>query len=255
MARGRMLFISDLHLHAGLPAAIRQFEAFLDTEARDCSGLYILGDLFETWIGDDDDEAARDQVCVALKALTRSGVPCRVQHGNRDFLMGTGFVSRTGCELLADPSVLVHGGLRCVISHGDTLCTQDVGYQRLRKVVRNRAVQRPWLALPLGARRGLAAFARRRSHDHLRRKPEAILDVTPAAVEALLRTTGADVLIHGHTHRPGVHSLTVDGRDCARIVLGDWYEQGSVLALHADGSYGLRKLDTAMPAATAGTPE
>lgn len=237
MPHGRHLFVSDLHLDAALPAAITQFLDFLDTEAAHCDGLYILGDLFESWIGDDDDEPARAQVCAGLLALTRRGVPCRVLHGNRDFLLGAGFAARTGCMLAADPEVLLVGGRRIAISHGDALCTLDAGYQRLRRVVRNRALQRTWLALPLRSRRSLAGWARRQSQAHTRQLPEQIMDVTPAAVAALLRSTGADLLIHGHTHRPGMHSLQVDGRQCTRVVLGDWYEQGSVLELRADGSY------------------
>jgi UDP-2,3-diacylglucosamine hydrolase len=242
MPHGRYLFVSDLHLDAAAPAAIAQFLHFLDTDATQCDGLYILGDLFESWIGDDDDEASRALVCDGLRALTRRGVPCRVQHGNRDFLLGAGFAARTGCVLAADPETLAVGGKRIVISHGDALCTADAGYQRFRRVVRSRAFQRPWLALPLAARRGLAACARRRSYAHTRRLPAAIMDVTPDAVTQLLRATDADILIHGHTHRPGVHRLEVDGRVRTRIVLGDWYEQGSVLALHADGSHDSRQL-------------
>lgn len=237
MPHGRHLFVSDLHLDAALPAAITQFLDFLHTEATRCDGLYILGDLFESWIGDDDDEPARARVCAGLLALTRRGVPCRVLHGNRDFLLGGAFAARTGCVLATDPEVLLAGGRRIVISHGDALCTLDAGYQRFRRVARSRALQRAWLTLPLGARRGLAAWARRRSRAHTQGLPQQIMDVTPEAVAALLRDTGADLLIHGHTHRPGVHRLQVDGRECTRIVLGDWYEQGSVLELRADGSY------------------
>jgi UDP-2,3-diacylglucosamine hydrolase len=242
MPHGRYLFVSDLHLDAAAPAAIAQFLHFLDTEAVRCDGLYILGDLFETWIGDDDDEASRALVCDGLRALTGRGVPCRVQHGNRDFLLGAGFAARTGCVLVADPETLAVGGKRIVISHGDALCTADVGYQRFRRVVRSRAFQRPWLALPLAARRGLAACARRRSHAYTRRLPADIMDVAPDAATQLLRATNADILIHGHTHRPGVHQLEVDGRERTRIVLGDWYEQGSVLTLHGDGSHDTRDL-------------
>jgi UDP-2,3-diacylglucosamine hydrolase len=243
MAHGRYLFVSDLHLDAASPEAIAQFLDFLRTEALRCDGLYILGDLFESWIGDDDDEAARSRVCAGLRELTRQGVPCRIQHGNRDFLLGAGFTARTGCEVIADPVTLEAGGRRFVLSHGDALCTGDVGYQRFRRVARSRGLQRAWLALPLSTRRSLAAWARRRSHAHVRRLPESIMDVTPAAVSGLLRETGADVLIHGHTHRPGEHRIEVDGRDCLRLVLGDWYEQGSMLVLHADGSHQRQSLE------------
>lgn len=237
MPRRRYLLVSDLHLDAASPAAVAQFLGFLDGEATRCDGLYILGDLFESWIGDDDDEGTRRQVCAGLRRLTQRGVPCRIQHGNRDFLLGAAFAARTGCELVGDPLVLQLDGHRVVLSHGDALCTGDVAYQRFRRVTRSHFVQRTWLALPLPARRTLAGLARRRSHAHTRRLPAAIMDVAPEAVAALLRATRADILIHGHTHRPGVHRIEVDGRECTRIVLGDWYEQGSVLALNSDGSH------------------
>jgi UDP-2,3-diacylglucosamine hydrolase len=229
--------ISDLHLDAAAPATIDLFLAFLQHEAAASDGLYILGDLFETWIGDDDDEPARAQVCAGLRALTSGGVPCRVMHGNRDFLLGRGFVARTGCELLADPTLLQRGGRRIVLSHGDQLCTGDVGYQRFRKLVRSRAFLATFPALPLATRRWLAGKARRRSYAHTRQLPESIMDVAPRAVAALLRETNADLLVHGHTHRPGVHQVDVDGRPRTRIVLGDWHESGSCIALHEDGRY------------------
>jgi UDP-2,3-diacylglucosamine hydrolase len=145
--------------------------------------------------------------------------------------------------VIADPVTIEAGGRRFVLSHGDALCTDDTGYQRFRRVARSRGLQRAWLALPLSARRSLAAWARRRSHAHVRRLPESIMDVTPAAVSGLLRATRADVLIHGHTHRPGEHRIEVDGRDCLRLVLGDWYEQGSMLVLRADGSHQRQTLE------------
>jgi UDP-2,3-diacylglucosamine hydrolase len=242
MPQGRHLFVSDLHLDAAAPGAIAQFLEFLRTEATHSDGLYILGDLFESWIGDDDDETARGRICQGLRELTRGGVPCRVQHGNRDFLLGRRFAARTGCELLTDPTIIEAGGRRVVISHGDALCTRDVAYQRFRRIARNRTLQRSWLALPLAVRRRLAGWVRRRSQAHTQRTTEAIMDVTPESVRDLFRHTGVDLLIHGHTHRPGVHLLDVDGRHCTRIVLGDWYEQGSMLVLNADGSHEARGL-------------
>jgi UDP-2,3-diacylglucosamine hydrolase len=237
MTHGRYLFVSDLHLDGDSPRAAAQFLGFLESEARRCDALYILGDLFESWIGDDDGDAARARVCDALAALTASGVPCRILHGNRDFLLGRRFAARTGCELLCDPALIETGGKRVVISHGDALCTRDAAYQRFRRFSRNRAIQGAWLALPLGARRRIASWARHRSHEHTRRMAADIMDVTPDAVTRLLRDTGADLLIHGHTHRPGIHRLEVDGRPRLRIVLGDWYEQGSALILNSDGSH------------------
>jgi UDP-2,3-diacylglucosamine hydrolase len=242
MARGRILFISDLHLDAADPATLALFRAFLDKEAASSDALYILGDLFESWIGDDDDDAARAGVREALRVLTRGGVPCFIAHGNRDFLLGAGFMAASGCSLLPDPSVLAIGGRRFVLSHGDVLCTQDRSYQRFRRVVRNRAVQQCWRMLPLATRRSFAALARRRSHAYTSRAPESIMDVAPAAAATLLRANGGEVLVHGHTHRPQVHALEVDGNQRTRIVLGDWPARARVLAVDATGNYSLQLL-------------
>jgi len=242
MSHVRTLFISDLHLDAAAPAAIEKFLAFLRAEAANCTALYILGDLFESWIGDDDDEPVRTRVCAALRELTAGGVPCFVQHGNRDFLLGESFSLASGCQLLADPKVLEFGDQRFVLTHGDALCTQDRRYQRFRRVVRNAAFQKVWRALPLWMRRRFAALARSRSHAYTRQAPESIMDVTPAAVTALLRSTGGDVLVHGHTHRPHVHHLELDGRRRTRIVLGDWHGQGSALVVDPDGQFSVLAL-------------
>lgn len=239
MARGRTLFISDLHLDASSPA-IDLFLEFLRSEATRAAALYILGDLFESWIGDDDDEPARLGIRSALAALTAGGVPCFLLHGNRDFLLGGAFMSASGCTLLPDPFVLRIGARSFVLSHGDALCTEDRSYQRFRRVVRMPLLQRCWLALPLRMRRRLAAAARQRSGEHVRRMPESIMDVTPAAVAAMLREADGQVLIHGHTHRPGIHRLGVDGHARTRIVLGDWHETGSVLEIDASGEFSLR---------------
>jgi UDP-2,3-diacylglucosamine hydrolase len=244
MARGRTLFISDLHLDAAEPATLAQFRAFLRNEAAAGKALYILGDLFETWIGDDDDEPARAGVREALRELTASGVPCYIQHGNRDFLLGAGFMAASGCTLLPDPTVLVIGGRRFVLSHGDALCTEDRGYQRFRRVVRNATFQKCWITLSLRTRRRFAALARRRSHAYTQRAPESIMDVAPAAVATLLRAHGGEVLVHGHTHRPQVHHLEVDGSKRTRVVLGDWPLRGKVLAVDAAGHYSLQSLRT-----------
>ena len=251
MTRSRILFVSDLHLDAALPAAIEQFIAFLRNEAMDCRALYILGDLFETWIGDDDDDPARERIRAGLAELTAAGVPCFIMHGNRDFLMGKRFMAASGCRLLTDPTVLEAGGRRFVLTHGDVLCTADRAYQRFRRVTRNALVQACWRVLPLALRRRLASLARRRSLSYTQRQPQAIMDVTPAAVTSLLRATRCDVMIHGHTHRPATHHLDVDGRGCSRIVLGDWYgAAGSYLALDEAGNPSVASL----PAA-AGGPE
>jgi UDP-2,3-diacylglucosamine hydrolase len=243
MAHGRTLFVSDLHLDAAAPDMTELFLAFLRTEAKASDALYILGDLFETWIGDDDAEPVRARVLAGLRELTDSGVPCYIQHGNRDFLLGARFMAASGCRLLADPVVREFGARRFVLSHGDALCTEDHAYQRFRRVVRSRSFRSTWQLLPLALRRGLASLARRRSRAYTRRLPEAIADVTPAAVAQLLRATASEVLVHGHTHRPDVHSIEVDGRPRTRIVLGDWHGRGNALAIQADGRYDFLKIE------------
>jgi UDP-2,3-diacylglucosamine hydrolase len=243
MSADRILFVSDLHLDEASPRAAAQFIDFLRGPALESQALYILGDLFETWIGDDDDEPVRNSLCAALRAYTRH-VPCHVVRGNRDFLLGAGFEQRSGCTLLPDPVRVQAGTRRFLVSHGDLLCTNDTRYQRFRDFTRDEPVQSDYLALPLAVRRMLAGRARAGSRAHTYGAAQAIMDVNPEAVAALFRITDADLLIHGHTHRPAVHALQVDGRQCTRIVLGDWYEEGSCLSLDADGRYETLRLAT-----------
>jgi UDP-2,3-diacylglucosamine hydrolase len=237
MRSDRYLFVSDLHLDASAPEGIAQFIAFLDGEARDAAALYILGDLFEVWVGDDDPEPARASVCDALRRYTDSGAPCFILRGNRDFLLGAGFEQRTGCRLLPDPVLLERGSLRVFVSHGDPLCTADHSYQEFRSMVRNPGWQARYLRLPLATRRALAETARRGSKAHTGRQQAQIMDVHPHAVAEAFRISGTTLMIHGHTHRPAVHTMETDAGTARRIVLGDWYGNGSYLALHADGQY------------------
>jgi UDP-2,3-diacylglucosamine hydrolase len=223
------LFISDLHLDAGCPAITQQFLTFLGSEARGCEALYILGDLFESWVGDDAPDADQVAAIAGLKALTGSGVPCFVMHGNRDFLLGGRFCAMSGAHLLADPVVVTLYGEPVLVMHGDALCTDDRAYQRLRATVRDDGWQRQFLALSVAARRALAGAARAGSQAHTAGLEYAITDVNPTSVALALRTAAVATLLHGHTHRPAIHPLTVDGRACTRIVLGDWHKQGSVL--------------------------
>lgn len=223
------LFVSDLHLDAAYPDAGAQFAAFLQGAARSADALYILGDLFEVWIGDDDSDAQRASVCAGMRALCDSGVPCFVMHGNRDFLLAQGFERRSGCQLMTDPSVIDLYGQQVLLTHGDALCTGDAAYQQLRANVRRARWQRRFLRLPMGTRQRLAAAARAGSHQHMARAIPEIMDVAPDAVNAALRACGVHALIHGHTHRPGVHRFELDGAAAVRVVLGAWYEQGSVL--------------------------
>src|SRR5215469_12176215 len=235
------LFVSDVHLSAAAPQATEQFLAFLRAEAAGAEALYILGDLFEAWVGDDDREPANERVCAALRALTAGGVACFALHGNRDFLLGSGFCERSGCRLLADPVVAQLDGEPVLLTHGDALCTDDHSYQELRSVVRDPAWQRRFLALPRAHRELLADEARAGSRRHTARSVPDIMDVNAQAVTATFRATGVRRMIHGHTHRPGVHDLEVDGLSAQRIVLGAWYEQGSYL-VYEGGSYELREL-------------
>lgn len=241
MALPTYLFVSDLHLAAETPAAVEQFGAFLSSEALEADALYILGDLFEAWVGDDDGEPVRKQVCAALRELSAT-VPCFVMRGNRDFLFGAGFERRSGCTLLPDPLLLETGEIRALVSHGDLLCTDDHSYQELRTAVRDADWQRRFLALPLEARRAVADAARKGSREHTRSTMRAIMDVNEDAVRAAFRASDTRLMIHGHTHRPGVYLHEVDGSTATRIVLGDWYDQGSCLRLHGDGNFELLEL-------------
>lgn len=239
------LFVSDLHLDAARPACTELFLRFLREEAVAAEALYILGDLFEAWVGDDADEALADAVRGALRALTAAGVPVSLMRGNRDFLLGPRFASDTGVRLLADPAVVWLHGQPTLLMHGDLLCTDDLAYQAFRRQVRDPDWQAQFLAQPLAARRAFAAQARAASQQHqagLAQALETITDVNAETVASTMRQYGIFRLIHGHTHRPAIHSLDVDGRSAQRIVLGDWYDQGSCLRLHGDGNFELLEL-------------
>lgn len=223
------LFISDLHIDADSPAITRQFLELLSGEARTAEALYVLGDLFESWVGDDAPDTAQAAAIAGLRSLTSSGVPCFVMHGNRDFLLGSRFCDLTGARLLPDPLIVTLYGERVLAMHGDALCTDDGAYQRLRATVRNADWQRRFLALSVAARRALAGAARVGSRAHTSALEYTITDVSQASVAAVLRAAGVATLLHGHTHRPAIHPLVVEGRACTRIVLGDWHAQGSVL--------------------------
>ncbi|MFN2308915.1 MAG: UDP-2,3-diacylglucosamine diphosphatase [Gammaproteobacteria bacterium] len=225
-----ILFISDLHLDARRPAVTALFLDFLARlEPPRCTGLYILGDLFEAWIGDDNDDPHDTGVIAALRAATRRGIPLWVMHGNRDFLLGEDFALACGCTLLADPARIELGGEPTLLMHGDTLCTDDRDYQQFRALVRDPGWQGQFLAKPLAERRQIAAGLRETSRLRSGEKPAEIMDVNPQAVCDALRRHGVRRLIHGHTHRPGIHTLNLDGQPAQRVVLGDWYTQGSVL--------------------------
>jgi UDP-2,3-diacylglucosamine hydrolase len=223
------LFISDLHIDAARPAIIQQFLGFLQTEAKDAAALYILGDLFESWVGDDAADAAQSAAIAGLRTLTSGGVPCFVMHGNRDFLLSARFCAMSGAQLLSDPLIITLYGEAVLVMHGDALCSDDHAYQRLRATVRDADWQRRFLALPIESRRTLAGAARAGSQAHTAAMEHAITDVNADSVAMAFRDAGTSTLLHGHTHRPAIHALEVDGRPRTRIVLGDWYDQGSVL--------------------------
>ena len=225
------LFASDLHLHRDRPAPLASFVRLARGAARRANAFYLLGDVFDQWLGDDDTTPPHPEVEEELRRLCDSGVHVAFAAGNHDFLVGGDFAARTGVALLDEASVIDVEGRRTVVTHGDQLCTADTDYQAFRVQTRDPAVQRAFLALPLPERARMAAQLRHRSHELTALKPDDIMDVAPDAAEALLREHRADDLVHGHTHRPAIHQVTVDGRRCRRIVLADWYAEGSVLAV------------------------
>jgi len=235
-AAGRKtLLISDLHLDPSAPGIARQFVGFLRGEAREARALYILGDLFEAWLGDDDPDPAVRDIVRELRALHDAGVPTFFMHGNRDFLVGRRFAQETGCALLDDGTIVDLHGERVLLLHGDVLCTADTSYQRLRRILRNPLTLFVLRHLGLDARRKLGRKLRAGSQMHVGSTAPSIMDVTQDEVVNALRRAGVKTMVHGHTHRPGIHSLQVDGEHARRIVLGDWYTQGSVLEWRDDG--------------------
>jgi UDP-2,3-diacylglucosamine hydrolase len=240
------LFVSDLHLDAVRPGIIKIFRDFLRDEAAHADALYVLGDLFEYWVGDDDPQPVAVEVADGLSTLARSGVPVFFLRGNRDFLLGADFAARCGMRILPDPCVIDLHGRPTLLMHGDLMCTDDVAYQAFRRESREPAWQAAMLAQPLQARIALAHRARAASIAHQQAvRPqdgdpnamqEDITDVSQATVEATFARYGITTMIHGHTHRPAIHKLTVGEQSATRIVLGDWYEQGSVLRVDADGA-------------------
>jgi UDP-2,3-diacylglucosamine hydrolase len=231
------LFISDLHLSTERPAIGMLFLDFLRTRARQAEALYILGDLFEYWIGDDVAVLPEYRPLIdGLRELTAGGVPVHVMHGNRDFLLGHGFEQQTGCRLLPDPTVISLYGENTLLMHGDTLCTDDVAYLQFRVMVRNPDWVKMFLVKTIAERDAIVRNYREISKAATAVKKPEIMDVNQGAVEAALRQHGVRHLIHGHTHRPAQHQFELDGAPARRTVLGDWYDQGSVLVCDAQGS-------------------
>ena len=229
------LFISDLHLHAGDAETIRRFVELMDGDARAASEVYILGDLFEAWIGDDDDDSRIVPIVDALQRLTTAGVACAVMHGNRDFLLGKRFCALTGCRLLGDYERIDHIGEPVLLTHGDLLCTDDTRYLTLRAELRSPDWQRGFLAKSLEERRQIASDLRQLSATEIAGKSDYIMDVNQAAVASAMRRFGVKLLLHGHTHRPAVHRFVLDGQQATRIVLGAWYDRPSIVRAGAAG--------------------
>ena len=229
------LFISDLHLDPERPAITDLFLDFLGTRAPGSEALYILGDLFEAWIGDDDSGPMNDAVCHGLQACTGAGTPVFVMHGNRDFLLGTAFAKRCGCTLLDDPARIELYGTPTLLMHGDLLCTDDTEYMGFREMVRSPGWQEALLSKSLQERRLMAQAMRASSREQTSGTAESSLDVNADAVDRVMTEHHVPRLIHGHTHRPAIHDLEVAGHPAQRIVLGDWYEQGSVLVCSPTG--------------------
>ena len=231
------LFISDLHLSPVRPQLVAAFHAFCRGPARAAAALYVLGDLFDAWIGDDQlREPLAAGIAADLESVAAAGVTVSVMRGNRDLLLGTRFCEAAGATLLPEEIVVDLGGAPTLLLHGDELCTDDVAYQRFRAWSRDQARQRRFLALPYFARRMAVAWMRRKSRQETATKTPVLMDVNEHAVAAAFRAHGVTRMIHGHTHRPAHHDLVVDGRACERWVLPDWYDRGSYLEVDAAGA-------------------
>lgn len=230
------LFLSDLHLAPQRAQESAAFGAFCASPARAAAAVYILGDLFDSWIGDDQlNEVFAAGVADAIRGVTLAGVPVYFTHGNRDFLLGARFAAATGATLLAERHRLDIGGVATLLSHGDELCTGDIAYQAYRARMRNPGTQQRLLRLPRFVRKLIAAWLRRKSRNATSLKAESILDVDAAAVTSTFRDFAVKRLIHGHTHRPARHIVDVDGVACERIVLADWHERGFYVEVDAEG--------------------
>lgn len=230
------LFISDLHLDDSRPHITSLFKQYLASdEVRQADALYILGDLVEAWVGDDDDAELPQRIARATSAVRDAGVPVYFMAGNRDFLLGEAYAARAGLTLIEDGAVHDLYGTPTLLMHGDVLCTDDTVYQQVRREVRTPAWKAQVLSMPLAARRALAVKSRAESRAYTSGTQETLMDVNADAVAQAMRHAGVTHLIHGHTHRPAVHHFALDGKQAERIVLGDWYEQGSVLRVSEEG--------------------
>lgn len=242
----KTLFISDLHIDAHSSTILTSLLEILDNQANGADALYIMGDLFEAWVGDDDSNDAADAVAAALSALSSHGTAIYLMHGNRDFLIGQDYAKRCGATLLPEPTIIDCYGHKIVLMHGDSLCTRDTAYMAFRQQVREPQWQRSFLDRPLLERHMVAQQLRQQSQEANSQKASDIMDVTHQEVIQLLETQQVNLLIHGHTHRPGIHTIRlqtpINGKDEAvRIVLGSWDQKAWLLEFRADG-YDLRHL-------------
>lgn len=230
-----ILFISDLHLSPEQPQITDLFKRFMQTQAKQAESLYILGDFFDTWIGDDNNTDFNQMIKKILKNATHDGLKIFIMHGNRDFLLGSKFMQQTGCQLInRDTQVIRINGKDTLIMHGDTLCTADKGYQRLRTVIRNKFILVIYRCLPLAIRQGIAAKLRQHSSSDIKKKPIEIMDVVQTDVVNVMQLNKVKHLIHGHTHRPNTHHFDLESELATRTVLGAWHEKGSVLVCDKD---------------------
>lgn len=235
--RRKTLFLSDLHLEDARPGALEWLLGFLSGPARSAEAVYILGDLFEFWIGDDAISETARTVARATRRLSEGGVPVGFIHGNRDFLLGANYAARAGLDLLPETRRVDLYGTPTLLLHGDTLCTDDVEYQAIRAQTRDPEWQRRVLAMSVEERLALARSARDASMAHTGSAAPAIMDVNDAAVRAAFAASGARLMIHGHTHRPATHEIRLEnGETVRRIVLADWYDRGSYLEVTPEGA-------------------
>lgn len=242
------LFISDLHLQENTPATVALFSQFIEEQTPNADALYILGDFFEAWIGDDDQTPFNRSIQQMLITLTKQGIPIFFMHGNRDFLIGNRFAQETGMTLLPDPSLINLYGKSVLLSHGDCLCTLDVKHQRYRRVVLQKWLQKLVLQLPLKTRQKIANYLRQNSQGNNATANSAIMDVTDKAVAALMQKYSASLLIHGHTHRPQIHTVDCVSPEARRIVLGAWHEnRAQYLRFYENGEIELTEINGQQP--------
>lgn len=226
-----ILFISDLHLSPDRPLIIKLFTRFINERAIYADALYILGDFFEYWVGDDDPADGLESVFSAFDTLNKNNIPVYFMHGNRDFLIGSAFEKRTHCQIISDPQVVSVYNHKIVLMHGDSLCTKDIKYQEFKTLVRSSAWQKTFTDKALSERKSIVESLRKTSKSETSSKNEVIMDVDQQAVNDQFRSEKTRYLIHGHTHRPDIHNFKLDNKPVTRIVLGDWYEQGSLLSI------------------------